>query len=141
MPSKPITERGPVYGVELMSSLPLDGSGLMHQALPSRDDLEQVRKVSERTAAGYEVVLEHYQRAVVAANELEEVKREGVKLYEKWKQATKQLAAAEALLLTACDAWECGQMVTRRDGIVLADYKAACLPRDWYKAAKGGRDE
>ena len=73
MPSKPTTERGTVYGVELLSSLPLDGSGLMHQALPSRNDLEQVRKVSERTAAGYEVVLEHYQRAVVAANEAEAI--------------------------------------------------------------------
>lgn len=79
-----------------MSSVPLDGSGLMHQALPSRDDLEQVLKVSERTAASYEVVLEHYQRAVVASDKLEDVKREGVKWYEKWKEATAQLAAAEA---------------------------------------------
>lgn len=52
-----------------------------------------------------------------------------------------RLAEAEALLTTACDAWECGQMVTGRDGVVLADYKAACLPRDWYEKAKGGRDD
>ncbi len=73
MSSKPTTERGPVYGVELMSSLPLDGSGLMHQALPSRDDLERVRQVSERTAAGYEVVLAHYQRSCVSLNESSKV--------------------------------------------------------------------
>lgn len=54
-------ERGPVYGVELLESLPLDG-GSMRQALPSRRDLEHVRKVNERTAAGYEVLLEHYRR-------------------------------------------------------------------------------
>ena len=51
---------GPIYGVELLDSLPLDGG--MRQALPSAEDLVQVRNVSERTVAGYEVLLEHYQR-------------------------------------------------------------------------------
>ena len=55
-----MNETGPIYGVELIKSLPL-GGGSMKQAMPSRADLEQVRKISERTAAGYEVLLDHYQ--------------------------------------------------------------------------------
>lgn len=54
-------ELGPVYGVELIKTLPI-GGGLMIQAMPSRDDLEQVRKLNERTAAGYECLLAHYRR-------------------------------------------------------------------------------
>jgi hypothetical protein len=50
---------GPVYGVPLRGSLPIGG---MTQALPTRQDLEMTRKVSERTAAGYEVLLSHYNR-------------------------------------------------------------------------------
>jgi hypothetical protein len=57
-----LKETGPIYGVELLDSLPLDG-GMMRQALPGREDLEFVRGVSERAAAGYEVVLHHYRRA------------------------------------------------------------------------------
>jgi len=51
---------GPVYGVELIDTLPLDGG--MKQAMPGRVDLEKVLKISERTVAGYEVLLEHYRR-------------------------------------------------------------------------------
>ena len=55
------TEVGPVYGVELISFLPMPGTACgMNQAMPSRHDLEAVRKVSERVVAGYEVLLEHY---------------------------------------------------------------------------------
>ena len=50
---------GPVYGVPLRGSLPIGG---MFQSLPTRTDLEITRKVSERTAAGYEVLLSHYNR-------------------------------------------------------------------------------
>jgi hypothetical protein len=50
---------GPVYRVPLRASLPIGG---MTQALPTRQDLEMTRKVSERTAAGYEVLLSHYNR-------------------------------------------------------------------------------
>lgn len=50
---------GPCYGVELLDKLPLGGGG-MKQALPTRSDLERVREISERTAAGYEVLLDHY---------------------------------------------------------------------------------
>ncbi len=56
-------ERGPIYGVELLEFLPLDGG--MLQQLPSRDDLESIRDLrnGERIVAGYEVLLEHYRRA------------------------------------------------------------------------------
>lgn len=59
---------GPVYGVELIRDLPL-GSGGMRQAMPSRQDLKQVREFNERTAAGYEILLQHYlaQRDMIEA--------------------------------------------------------------------------
>ena len=57
-------EVGPIYGVELLVSLPLDGG--MTQALPSRKDLDDVRRTkingNDRVVAGYEVLLEHYRR-------------------------------------------------------------------------------
>jgi len=53
-------QTGPVYGVELIDSLPIGNSGFK-QAMPGRKDLEQVRKSNERVAAGYEVLLAHYQ--------------------------------------------------------------------------------
>lgn len=52
---------GPVYGVRLIDDLPI-GTGSMRQACPSRADLESVREVNERTAAAYEVLLDHYRR-------------------------------------------------------------------------------
>jgi hypothetical protein len=55
-----MSEQGPIYGVELIDRLPLDGG--MWQALPSRDDLEQTRKRNDRVAAGFEVLTEHYRR-------------------------------------------------------------------------------
>lgn len=64
-------ERGPIYGVELLDSLPLDGG--MRQALPSLRDLENVWDVSERTVAGFEVLTEHYRRAMV---EIERLRKE-----------------------------------------------------------------
>jgi hypothetical protein len=62
-------EFGPIYGVELLVSLPLDGG--MSQALPSRKDLDDVRRTkingNDRVVAGYEVLLEHYRRMSAAA--------------------------------------------------------------------------
>ena len=52
-------ERGPIYSVELIDSLPI-GTGSMRQAMPSRDDLNQVVMVNLRAAAGYEVLLDHW---------------------------------------------------------------------------------
>lgn len=62
-------ELGPIYGVELLDSLPLDGG--MLQQLPSRDDLESIRDLrnGERIVAGYEVLLEHYRRVKAAMDE------------------------------------------------------------------------
>lgn len=63
MQELPEWDCGPVYGVPLRGSLPIPGKNvLMCQALPTRQDLEITRKVSERTAAGYEVLLSHYNR-------------------------------------------------------------------------------
>lgn len=50
---------GPVYGVRLLDTLPL-GSGSMLQAMPCKSDLEQVRRINERTVAGFEVLTDHY---------------------------------------------------------------------------------
>ena len=59
------TETGPIYGVTLLETMPLDG-GTMRQALPSRRDLDDCRKAHfngcDRLVAGYEVLLEHFYR-------------------------------------------------------------------------------
>jgi len=52
-------ELGPVYDVPLIRSLPLTDGG-MTQAMPSRRDLNRAYEMSQRTAAGYEVLLAHY---------------------------------------------------------------------------------
>jgi len=69
-------DSGPVYGVSLIASLPIIG-GSMRQAMPSRSDLEQVRKVSERTAAGYEVLLAHYREQCEKMEKLEQSWQDG----------------------------------------------------------------
>ena len=55
--------KGPIYGVELIDTLPL-GSGQMIQQMPSRADLEQSRTHGDRVAAGYEILLAHYRDAM-----------------------------------------------------------------------------
>ena len=55
-------ERGPIYGVELIESLPLkygEPTGL-RQAMPSRSDLRSVRDYRARIVGGYEVLLNHW---------------------------------------------------------------------------------
>jgi hypothetical protein len=52
--------KGPIYGVELLDALPLDGG--MMQAMPNWRDLEQTREHNDRVAAGFEVLTEHYRR-------------------------------------------------------------------------------
>ena len=54
-----MSEIGPVYGVQLIDTLPLGKGGWLQQ-MPGRDDLEQVQKRNERVVAGYEVLLGHY---------------------------------------------------------------------------------
>ena len=75
---------GPIYGVPLIDSLPLgckfrgvplidsmpDGSGFLRQQMPSRSDLMES---SERVAAGYEVLLAHYQRKLAETRILQEL--------------------------------------------------------------------
>ncbi len=65
-------DSGPIYGVRLLHTLPL-GSGGMVQALPSRDDLKLVSKLNTRTAAGYEVLLSHYQAKCEEVSRLRDV--------------------------------------------------------------------
>jgi len=55
-----MSEVGPIYNVPLIDSLPL-GTGMMQQAMPSRQDLLRVQQLSQRVVAGYEVLLSHYQ--------------------------------------------------------------------------------
>lgn len=69
-PPKRTQEFGPLHGVPLIDSLPL-GSGF--QAMPSLADLRAVMAVSERTVAGYEVLLSYYR----------EVERQNAELREK----------------------------------------------------------
>lgn len=52
------SEKGPVYGVPLLDTLPLSG-GMMQQ-MPGREELEDVRRTSERVVAAYEVLVHHY---------------------------------------------------------------------------------
>jgi hypothetical protein len=68
-------EHGPVYGVLLLDTLPLNGG--MFQKMPDRDDLNDVRQLSERTAAGFEVLTSHYRNAMakIAVLELEAKQR------------------------------------------------------------------
>jgi hypothetical protein len=68
---KDATEKGPIYGVELIDTLPL-GTGPMLQQMPCRDDLERVAERSQRTVAGYEVLLAHYRELLSLARGYEE---------------------------------------------------------------------
>jgi hypothetical protein len=57
------TEHGPVFGVELLDSLPI-GHGNMRQAMPSCQDLVQANnRVCTRVSGGYEVLLDHWREA------------------------------------------------------------------------------
>jgi hypothetical protein len=68
-------ERGPIYGVELIDSLPI-GTGGFVQAMPSRSDLNQARRTGDRLVAGYEVLLRHYSEAVEEIARLNQVVKE-----------------------------------------------------------------
>ena len=66
---------GPIYGVLLIDTLPLDGG--IKQSMPSRRDLDDLRDTHingrDRIVAGYEVLLEHYLRLCKAVNNLRPV--------------------------------------------------------------------
>lgn len=59
MSTKTKQETEAMCNVALVASLPI-GSGSTQQAMPNHDDLFKVRNVSERTVAGYEVLLATY---------------------------------------------------------------------------------
>jgi hypothetical protein len=59
-------EFGPIYGVRLLESLGQPGG--FQQYMPSRCDLQAVRRVSERTAAGYELLLHQWRQQAERIN-------------------------------------------------------------------------
>ena len=80
--------KGPIYGIELIESLPIPEAGLMRQAMPSRNDLQLSRSNGDRLAAGYEVLLCHYQRQHNLLVELrDEFQRQG------WTQTAAKIDA------------------------------------------------
>ena len=73
-------ERGPVYGVELLTTLPLGSSHNMRQAMPGRDELIRVRVRSERTVAAYEILTAAYRR-------LKRESTEARKAFDDWNES------------------------------------------------------
>jgi len=59
-----MSDTGPIYGVELISVLPMNHGQTagMNQAMPSRDDLVGIKdyRQGRRVVAGYEVLLNHW---------------------------------------------------------------------------------
>ena len=74
-----LPERGPVYDVALIDSLPLGGGG-MTQQMPNREDLMACGKQFRRVAAGYEILLYHY---LIAINTISKIEKAG----EQWRQS------------------------------------------------------
>lgn len=83
-------EVGPVYDVELIRTLPL-GTGLMSQAMPSREDLMNVGKTAVRgcgrVVAGYEVLLSHYHRLVSELDGSKQVAKVLLDRLQSWELA------------------------------------------------------
>ena len=67
-----IEQFGPVYGVRLLTALPR-GIGAMKQAMPSKEDLQQVQAINERTVAGFEALTAHYIEQVRLVSSLRSV--------------------------------------------------------------------
>ena len=73
-----MNEKGPIYGVDLIDSLPLsypdDGNG-MRYAMPSRSTLLGVKdhKQGQRVVAGYEVLLNHWRAQTLEIERLQEI--------------------------------------------------------------------
>lgn len=70
-------EFGPIYGVQLINSLPADGGGMI-QAMPTRADLESIRHISGRVVAGFEVLLFHYRQLLAEKEKLAQDKKQAV---------------------------------------------------------------
>jgi hypothetical protein len=84
-----MSEVGPIYGVELIDSLPI-GDGSCFQALPSRADLDGVKNYRQgtRVVAGFEVLLNHWREQQGEINRLQAIE-----------------TAARALMQAAADQW------------------------------------
>ena len=70
-----MSELGPVYGVELIDTLPMNYGQTkgMLQAMPSAADLKSTMGKCTRVAAGYEVLLNHWREQ---ADEIEQFRAE-----------------------------------------------------------------
>lgn len=66
------SETGPIYGVELLRELPL-GKSNMRQAMPTLADLVKVKRISERTVAGFEVLTHAFRESKEKIELLEKV--------------------------------------------------------------------
>lgn len=88
--TKKIDEYGPIYGVQLIDTLPFS-SGPMLQAMPSRDDLVRVRLRSERTVAGYEALLYHYHARGIEIVRLRSLIRNAIAGYLSIKELEEEL--------------------------------------------------
>jgi hypothetical protein len=60
-------EFGPIYGVKLINSMAIAGSGFFQQ-MPSRRELEEIRRVSQRLVAAYELLLWNHHQAQTILN-------------------------------------------------------------------------
>ena len=69
-----MADKGPIYGVELIDSLPMDPNRPkgMRQAMPSQSDLEGIKdyRQGQRVVAGYEVLLNHYLEAKASLSKM-----------------------------------------------------------------------
>ena len=71
-----MTEKGPIYGVELIEKLPVGESRMMQQ-MPSQVDLERANDRNHvRLVAGYEVLLDHWRNVCERLKELQDGKEE-----------------------------------------------------------------
>ena len=70
-------ESGPIYGIQLIDSLPLGvGDNPLLQAMPGREELKKVQEISSRTVGGFEVLLHHYRQLLAERERLIELVNE-----------------------------------------------------------------
>lgn len=68
-------EKGPIYGVELLETLPL-GPGGFRQQMASLDDLKAIAKKHPRIVAAYEILTASFQGMLAERNEAREAAKE-----------------------------------------------------------------
>lgn len=72
------TETGPIYGVPLIDTLPLNETGTLRQQMPMRKDLILCNHSHSRVANGYEVLLAHYRKVCEERDRLRQQVRDFV---------------------------------------------------------------